>query len=406
MGVAEGQTRAANAQIRRLQGQLDRCDPAEAMAAEAAADEVARLRRENQLLTTSASAMENVLRLQESTLGSALGHNDDDAAAAAAGDADAGTSTDGGAPPSAAWTLLTRWREKVYALMVQQAGSDHSHAAAARQLKEAARQLHGQVVAAERELADKAVENGILRSSCDSRDAQLELQKGALATTQAALAAARAAACDAERRATAKHDEAARMAAAVKTASVHFAERLDAVNETAGQQELLLRRLEFAAQRTETIKYFLSLQRGPDGRGDSGAAAATAAAAECTESCDDADVVTGPGGSHAQEELHTLRAEVRQLQREKEFLVGKTQQDGLSFGARVAAAKASVEAELAAAVSSAAEGTRAAKLAAADRETADLALQETREAAALALHEIRYAWLGLVCPKAHFTHSP
>ena len=53
----------------------------------------------------------------------------------------------------------------------------------------------------------QAVEIGILRSSCASRDAQLELQKSTLDATQAALATARAAATDAEKRAMAKHGE-------------------------------------------------------------------------------------------------------------------------------------------------------------------------------------------------------
>jgi len=49
----------------------------------------------------------------------------------------------------------------------------------------------------------------------------------------------------------------------VKTASVQFAERLGIVNDTAAQQELLLRRLEFAVQRTETIKYVTSASIRP-----------------------------------------------------------------------------------------------------------------------------------------------
>jgi hypothetical protein len=254
-----------------------------------------------------------------------------------------------------ALTVLSTWREKVFALLVQNRGRESIHTAETARF---ARELAEETAA----LKAKETEATILRNACVDKDTELRRLQAQVDVAMNAVAAERALRLEADARRATAEKAMTELCAVIPRAESDLMQKTAECNAALGRLGVLSRRVSFAVERAKTCSYLLSARR--TGRGGR---------AECETDEATADADAEPSVASA------LENEVEQLRRERDYLIEKGAEHDRTFAARVDDARQRfadrvTTAETAAAQGQADAARTAEALAAAEKQLADAAV--------------------------------
>lgn len=265
-------------------------------------------------------------------------------------------------PELVSLTLLRKWREKVFALLVQDRSQQRAHNASIAQLRREIAELTTT-------LQSKEIECTILRSSCLDKESENRRLAAQLDVSGNAIAAERALRTQAEERQTTAEKSISALCAVIPRAEAELLQKCGECNKALGRLDVLSRRLAFAVERAKTCKYLLSTHSSGGGSGES--LGGTVTTGDGDDPDDDAHVVSA------------LENELERLRRERDRLIETGAEHERTFAARVDEARERFADRLVAAETAVAHEQAAAAAATEACQAAEARLAEAAAAAAV-----------------------
>lgn len=233
--------------------------------------------------------------------------------------------------------LLQSWRDKVHALLLQNAAAE---LASRREIED----LQVREAEIKERMEKQSVETRILQHSLEDRHAQLQLALADAEAGREEIVISRLRIEKLEAELVKRDRDAASVADKIQAAATTFAEKSLSVRAATGQLALLDQRISFAIDRTSTLAHVLSLQSKHQTNNQDSVDSPNAV----TTAADTSDV-----DNRDERVLAVLRAELERTTKERDFLVLRTREDAETLTSRTEAARAEFAAELAFAVATA-----------------------------------------------------